>query len=251
MPSPTTATLTGPSGGDYLVVSTNFTVTLDQPADPGGVIVTVTDSIAGDTITSTPFTIPAGSTTGTFTITPSTYRDRNISILTVPALAHPGSPRGYAVLPTTIALTGPASINCGVASSNYTATLQDGPAGVGGIEVTVTDSVGGDTITTSPFTIPAGSTTGTFTVNPTTCGNRTISITTNKGLLTGSPVVSSVPCNCPDDAAPVPVNRSQAWTSGTVVCPPTFSVAVSVTPSALYAKDLYCTTAALSMTITE
>lgn len=48
---PTTATLSGPTSGTVGVASTNFTITLDQPAEAGGVDCVITDSAGGDTIT--------------------------------------------------------------------------------------------------------------------------------------------------------------------------------------------------------
>lgn len=47
--SPTTATLTGPTSGALGSQSTAFTVTLDQPAEVGGVVVTVTSTVSTDT----------------------------------------------------------------------------------------------------------------------------------------------------------------------------------------------------------
>jgi hypothetical protein len=150
---------------------------------------------------------------------------------------------------TTATLSGPTSGNGGVASSNFTVTL-DAAAGVGGVVVTPASSVGGDTITTSPFTIPAGQTTGTFQVTPSTCGNRSISITTSPVLTyPGSPITYNSLCNCPDDTGSN--NRVQTWGSPTVACPPTFSISTSITPFQLYAKDLYCTASVISITITE
>jgi hypothetical protein len=151
--------------------------------------------------------------------------------------------------PTSAALGGPASGECTVVSAEFTVAL-DHAAGAGGVVVTVSDSVGGDTITSSPFTIPVGATTGTFTITPTTCGNRDISITTTPALtIIGSPATYNSLCNCPDDTGAN--SRVQDWNSTDVVCPLSFSVHVGVTPSTLYARTLYCTSSAINMTITE
>lgn len=95
MPSPTTATLTGPTSGNGGFLSTPFTVTLDHPADPGGVTVTPASSVGGDTLTPSSFNIASGTTTGTFQLTPSTCSNRNISITTSPVLTYAGSPITY------------------------------------------------------------------------------------------------------------------------------------------------------------
>lgn len=151
--------------------------------------------------------------------------------------------------PTTATLTGPTSGECSIVSTNFTVTL-DQPAGVGGVVVTVGDTVGGDTITSSPFTIAAGNSSGTFTLTPMSCGARDISITTAPALTyAGSPKTYSATCACPDDAGGNA--RVQTWSTGTVVCPEAFSVAVSTTPSTIQAKDIYCSTSLLSMSITE
>lgn len=78
--APTTATLSGPTSGTVGVASTNFTITLDQAAESGGVSCVITDSVGGDTVTTSPVVISSGNTTGTFTITPSTTGDRNITL---------------------------------------------------------------------------------------------------------------------------------------------------------------------------
>jgi hypothetical protein len=94
--APTTATLSGPTSGTSGVASTNFTITLDNAAQSGGVSCTITDSVGGDTITSTPVVIASGQTTGTFTITPSTTGNRTITpASTSPTLTIAGSPITY------------------------------------------------------------------------------------------------------------------------------------------------------------
>lgn len=152
-------------------------------------------------------------------------------------------------MPTSATLSGPTSGMGGVPSTNFTVTL-DSAAGPGGVSVAITSTVGGDTITSTPLMIPNGSTTGTFTLTPSTIGNRDISITTTPALtIIGSPITYTATGNCPDDAAATA--RSQTWTSAGATCPPTFSITFGVTPSTLEAKDLYCTTGALSLTLTE
>jgi len=99
---PTTATLSeGAASGLVGVASANFTVTLDQAAQTGGVSCPITSSVGGDTITSTPVVIASGNSTGTFTITPSTVGSRNITLgTTTPSLTIAGSPQAYNSLAT-------------------------------------------------------------------------------------------------------------------------------------------------------
>jgi hypothetical protein len=75
------------------VTSGAFSVVLDAPA-VAAVSVAVTSSKGGDVITSTPVVIPAGSSGGTFTLTPVDCGSRNISISS-PPLAVVGSPHAY------------------------------------------------------------------------------------------------------------------------------------------------------------
>lgn len=92
----TTATLSGPTTGVCSVVSSNFTVTLDAVAPGGGVSVAITSTVGGDTILSTPLVIAAGNISGTFTLTPLSIGNRDISIATTPSLTIAGSPITYA-----------------------------------------------------------------------------------------------------------------------------------------------------------
>lgn len=154
--------------------------------------------------------------------------------------------------PTTATLHAWPSGECSIVSNNFVVSL-DQPAPLGGVEVMVSSTVGGDIITTSPFTILFGDTSGTFTLTPTVCGNRDISITTNPVLaLVNSPATFNATCACPDDSGTN--DRVETWTRGiisTIVCPPTFSVLESTIPSSLEAKSLYCTTSPMSFTLTE
>ena len=151
--------------------------------------------------------------------------------------------------PTSATLTGPGSGECSEVSDVFVVTL-DQPAAAGGVEVTVADTVGTDIVSHSPFIIAAGDSTGTFTITPATCGDRSISITTNPALtIVSSPATYSSLCACPDDTGTN--DRVQAWTTGTPVCPTAFSVTMHMTPTDLYAKDLYCTTSVMTITLTE
>lgn len=97
---PTTATLSGPTSGKVGSASTNFTITLDQPAAGGGVSCPVSSSYAGDTVTSSPVSIAASGTTGTFTITPHIPGSRNVILgATTPSLTLAGTPIAYTASP--------------------------------------------------------------------------------------------------------------------------------------------------------
>ena len=93
MSLPTTATMTGPTTSTQGVPSTNFTITLDQPAPGGGITCMITSSITADIVTTTPAVIPLGQTTVTFTITAIGTGSRNIVLFsTAPPLIQLGSP---------------------------------------------------------------------------------------------------------------------------------------------------------------
>ena len=100
---PTAATLSGPSTGFVGVQSTAFTVTVNQPAAPGGVTVAPASTNGSDTFQAgsggsnvSSVTIPAGSTSVTFYLTPGgTAGNRSISIKTSPSLTYSGSPITY------------------------------------------------------------------------------------------------------------------------------------------------------------
>jgi hypothetical protein len=100
---PTTATLSGPTSGAVGQQSTAYTVTLNAAAT-AAVTVTPSSSVPGDTFQATAgggnvaaITIAAGSSTGTFYLTPiaSAAGNRNISITASPTLTYSGSPAPY------------------------------------------------------------------------------------------------------------------------------------------------------------
>ena len=110
---PTTATLTGPASGLAGVASANFTITLDHPAQTGGVSCPITSSVGGDTVTTLPVVITVGNTTGTFTITPSATGSRNVTLgATTPSLTLAGTPIAYNA--TSSVTTYPAAVMMGL-----------------------------------------------------------------------------------------------------------------------------------------
>ncbi len=151
---PTAATFSGPTSGAVGVGSTAFTVTVNQPAWTGGVTVSPASSVGSDTFQATSggsnvasVTIPAGSTTVTFYLTPgSTAGNRSIAITTSPSLACSGSPITYsaAAVPTAATFSGPTSGAVGVGSTAFTVTLNQA-APTGGVIVTPSSTNGLDT----------------------------------------------------------------------------------------------------------
>src|SRR5271157_4907906 len=109
-PSSTTATLRGPTSGNIGSQSTAFTVTLDKAAGYGAITVTPASTGGSDTFQATSgggnvstVTIPAGSTSVTFYLTPGgTAGSRDISITTSPSLTYSGSPLTYNASTVTI-----------------------------------------------------------------------------------------------------------------------------------------------------
>jgi len=205
-----TATDSGPTSGLLGSQSTAFTVSLNQPAAPGGVTVTPVSTNGSDTFQAasggsnvSSVAIPAGSTSVTFYLTPGgTAGNRSISITTSPSLTYSGSPITYsaAAVPTAATLAGPSTGFVGVQSTAFTVTVNQ-PAAPGGVTVTPVSTNGSDTFqagsggsNVSSVAIPAGSTSVTFYLTPGgTAGNRSISITTSPSLsYSGSPI--TYPC---------------------------------------------------------
>lgn len=180
----TSATLSAPGSGPAGQLVT-CGVTLDAVAPPGGIVVTpAVTNISG----LTPFTIAAGTTTGSFHFTPTIPQDYTISITTSPVLTYIHSPAEYTATQTATSatLSAPASapVNT-LITATVTLDFQAPPGGV-----LVTPSVTGLSIL--PFTIAAGSLSGNFQFTPTTPGSYTIAIVTAP-ILTyiGSPAAFS------------------------------------------------------------
>jgi hypothetical protein len=188
-PAPTKATLTGPTSGLVGVASSNFTITLDAPAQ---VSESFPITYPGGSIASSPVVIGIGSSTGTFTVTPSALGAANVTLgAGSSGLTIAGSPISYtgtSAPPTLATLSGPTSGVVGI-GADFTITL-DHPAGVGGVSCPVSSSVGGDTVTSSPLVIPAGSSSGIVTITASSAGARSITLgATTPGLsLAGSPI---------------------------------------------------------------
>jgi len=213
--SATAASLSGPVTGPTSAEQTMpFTVTLNNPAGYGGVVVTPSSSGTGDTFQAnvgggnvTTTTIPQGSTTGTFYLTASsTTGSRNISLTTSPALTLSGTPIAFTAGSTATTIT----LSCTAYPSNmvtaplgynipYKLTLNGIPP-IGGLTVTPTSTNGSDTFQTSiggsnvtSLSIPYGAAeTLTFylTLGGST-GSRTLSFTSSSLTTAGGPFTFS------------------------------------------------------------
>ena len=138
-PTPTMATLSGPSTCVLGTPSTAFAVTLDEPAQSGGVSCTITSSVGGDTITGAPVVIGDGLSDGTFTITASSVGVRTITLTgTTPTLTIAGSPITLTASPTPTPTPPPIALNpyvtisvgqSGVVITNPAATILIGTSG--------------------------------------------------------------------------------------------------------------------------
>ena len=177
----TTATLSGPTSGLVGNASTNFAITLDQPAGPGGVACTVTSSVGADTITPSSINIAQGLTVVNFTITPGTVAARTISLVsTIPTLTIAGSPITYnatGATATGYTFAGPTGGYSGVASGTYSVQ----PNGVFTGTITITPA-GGGLATPIQLTYSSSASVQTFTITPTATGNVTLT-PTNSGTL--------------------------------------------------------------------
>ncbi len=141
------------------------TVTLANPAPAGGAVVTLTTTDATVAPVPASVTVAAGQTTATFTIDTAVTTTTTVTI----TAAYQGSSLGaplevdaapVAIVPTTLTLS-PDSVDGG-ASSTATVTLA-GPAPAGGLAVALSSSNAAAQVPAS-VTIPANSTSATFTV---------------------------------------------------------------------------------------
>lgn len=200
--SATSATLAGPVTGIDGTQSAPYTVTLNHLAGYGGVVITPASTGTGDTFQATSgggnvttITIPAGSSSGTFYLTPNTAGSDSVSITTNSSLTLTGSP-----ITVTVGSTSAATLTLACVNSltdpplayqvPFTLTL-DNPAPVGGIVVTLAStgasdtfqtSVGGGNITTMTIAYGA-SKTYTFYMTPGGyTGSRQISVASSPPL---------------------------------------------------------------------
>jgi hypothetical protein len=94
--------------------------------------------------------------------------------------------------PTTATVTGPGTLTTGVASSNYTVTLNSAAPG-GGVSFTPAATVFAAAFTPTTVTIASGQTTGTFTATSSTTGVGTVGGSGAGLTVTAQAVTSSAP----------------------------------------------------------
>jgi hypothetical protein len=169
-PLPTASSLTlNPTSVTGGAQSSTGSVTLSGPAPSGGAQVTLSSSNAAAAIVPASVTIPAGSTSATFAISTSAV---TASTLVTIAASYGGVSVSapFTVmpppLPTVTSLTlNPTSVVGGpLGSSTGTVTLS-GPAPAGGAQVMLSSSNAAAASVPASVTVPAGSTSATFTVN--------------------------------------------------------------------------------------
>jgi hypothetical protein len=189
------------------------TVTIQNSAPTGGVVVNLSSNNAAATVPAN-VTVPAGSTTATFTVTTSGVS--SLTSATITATGNGTATANLTVNPAALSSVSmsPATVTGGN-SSTGTVTLT-GLAPTGGIVVTLSDNSANAT-TPASVTVPAGSSSATFTdttIPVVTNTNVTITATYNgvnktATLTINSPGVASVSLN------PTSITGSQSST-GTV-----------------------------------
>ena len=146
-------------------MSSTGTVTLNSPAPTGGWVVTLKSAVSAYATLPASITIPAGSSTGTFTVT-SAQRSSSVTFaiyasdvgsqVSAALTVNGDSILSFTVSPTSV---GPTQTSTG------TVTLKS-PAPVGGWLVTLKDAVPAALSVPASITIPEGATVGTFTLTP-------------------------------------------------------------------------------------
>ena len=152
----TPATISGPCQ------SSSGKVTLSGPAPTGGAVVTLTNGNRGATMPAS-VTIPAGATSSAFTISSLSVSSKAAGNVTA-SYNGSSSSSTLAVLPLTVkTLTLTPSTVAGGATVSGSVTLTC-PSPASGVVVTLTSSAPSIAAVPSSVTLPAGTTTGTFTV---------------------------------------------------------------------------------------
>jgi len=190
IPAPTTATLSGPAAGLVGAQNGPFTVALNTAASTS-VTVNLASNNGSDTFQATlgggnvtSITIPAGSTTVTFYLTPGgTAGNRSISITTSPSLTYSGSPIIFAASSITI----PA----GSTSATFYLT-PGGTAGPRNISITTSPAL---TYSGSPITYSAAAVPTSATLSGPTSGivgveSTAFTVTVNQPASTGGVTVT-------------------------------------------------------------
>jgi trimeric autotransporter adhesin len=171
------------------------TVTLAAPAGAGGVLVTLTSGNVAATVPVS-IIIPAGQSTGTFTVNTTPVNNPTSALITATSSnsatatlgINPGGPGTGTITGVTLS---PNPVTGGSPSTG-TVTISS-PAGPGGVQVTLSSDNGSATVPTT-LTIPAGQSTGSFTVTTTPVAmTTTADITASSGGSTGSAALTINP----------------------------------------------------------
>lgn len=161
--------------------SVTGTVYLSGRTGAGGKTVTLTSSNAAAITVPASITIPANSSTGTFTVTPSEVA--NTSNVTITAAMPNGSMNQIVVVnPYVKSVDLAVSSIAGGGTTSGTVTL-NGPAPVGGLSIVMSSSNPFVAFTSNSLVIPAGQTSGTFSIGTVAvASNNSITFSANYGL---------------------------------------------------------------------
>ena len=154
------------------------TVTLDGKAPTNGAVVGLTSSKTAVATVNSPVTVPAGSTSVTFPITTLTVTTNQTASITG-TYAGATKSANLTVLPLLASVTLNQTSVIGGASPTATVTL-NGPAPVGGVQMTLSSSNTSRATVPATVTVAAGWTVATFSVTTlvvTTTGSTSISAT--------------------------------------------------------------------------
>ncbi len=207
------------------------TVTLSGPvpSTSSGVQVTLASSNPNAaTVPSQPISIPAGSTTGTFTVTSQQVTSSTTTLITATATAN-GSGSAQATLTVNPAATGltsltvnPTTVAGSGATSTGTVTL-NGYAPAGGQLVTLTSSNTAAATVPASVTVPANSTSTTFAITSLSVTSQA-TVTITAALSGANSVTATLTVNPPPSFTPVRTNSGgpaytdslgQKWTADT------------------------------------
>lgn len=180
---PTSVTLTGPTSGYTGVASSNFTVTLDQPAT-STIVVTPGDAVDGGTFTPSTVSITSTGTTGTFTYTAATPGTKTITVTNNASLSNIGSISFVATNPA----TPPTGTVTSTTISGQTVTISGTTTNVptsGTATLTATGN-GGVTVGPSALTLGTGTFTITFTSVTPGSYSPTFDVTNSGGTVAGT-----------------------------------------------------------------
>ncbi|MEJ5169552.1 MAG: S8 family serine peptidase [Fimbriimonadales bacterium] len=187
------------------------TVRIKNPANPGGQVVQLTSSVPSIVAVPETVTVPAGSTTATFTVTTQAVTSQNL--ITVTATTPNRSVQSDLMVKPdgVLDLSAPSVL---VAGANGTGTVTlTGPAGAGGVAVRLVSSSGALTVP-STVVVPQGQTTATFplTAQASIAGAQDVIVTASVGSTTEAAVVRVAPAQMWLDLTPAVLTSNSVGT---------------------------------------